>query len=236
MSPIVFVHGAGLTGECWSNQTKSFEDAIAVDLPGHGRSTEAAPEDIASHARWLGKQIRRIGPEPLTLVGHSMGALVALETAALNPDMVARLVLIGVSAEMPVHRDLMAAAAAKDTAAAAMVIKWSLPRTSGYGRPKAWVLQITDSFMTAAESGLLASDFAACDTYSDAIEMAQKVRCPTLLLLGENDVMTKPSAAQPLAAAIADARIVVIEKVGHMLPLEKSDEVNEAIALFLSID
>ena len=81
----------------------------------------------------------------------------------------------------------------------------------------------------------MADDFTACDSYRDALAMAHKVRCPTLLILGENDVMTKPAAAQPLAAAISDARIVVIEKVGHMLPLEKSDEVNEAISLFLTI-
>jgi pimeloyl-ACP methyl ester carboxylesterase len=233
MSPIVFVHGAGLSSSCWHYQTAFFDDSIAVDLPGHGDSDGPPFPSIADYAGWLGEEIRRTGPEPVTLVGHSMGSLVALETAARNADMVGRLVLIGTSARMAVNPDLLDAATARDGAAAAMVIKWTLPRHSGYGRPKNWVLAIADDFMDAAESGLLGNDLAACDGYTDALDTAERVRCPTLLLLGEHDKMTPPASAQPLAAAIADARIVIVEKVGHMLPLEKPVEVNDMINLFL---
>ncbi len=235
MGPIVLVHGAGLSAGCWQHQTEHFADALAVDLPGHGRSTEPAMDSVTDYATWLGRYVRRTGPEPVILVGHSMGSLIALETAALNPDMVGGLVLISTSAEMRVHHDLLTAARNKDASAAAMVIKWSLP-DRGHGRPKDWVLQISSDFMEAAASGLMADDLTACDSYRDAVAMAERVRCPTLFLLAEKDIMTKPATAQPLAAAISDARIVVVEKVGHMLPLEKPDEVNEAISLFLSID
>ncbi|MCP4966843.1 MAG: alpha/beta hydrolase [bacterium] len=236
MSAIVFVHGAGMSGSSWRYQTKYFEGAVAVDLPGHGESPDSSHDNVAAYASWLGETIRRMGSEPVTLVGHSMGSLVVLETAARNPDMVAKLVLIATSATMPVHRDLLTAAAKKDPEAAAMVIKWSLPTGGGYGRPKKWVQVATAAFVAAAESGLMSDDFQACDSYDDALTMAGKIRCPTLLILGEHDVMTRPTAAQPLAAAIDDARIVVIEGVGHMLPLEKPAEINEAISLFLSID
>ncbi len=235
MSAIVFVHGAGMNSTSWQYQTSFLEGAIAVNLPGHGDSTDPSYENVGEYATWLGETVRRLGPEPVTLVGHSMGSLVVLETAARNPDIVARLVLMATAATMPVHRDLLAAAMAKDPAAAAMVIKWSLPRDGGYGRPKKWVQQMSDAFVAAAESGVMGNDFRACDTYQDALAMAEKVRCPALLLLGEHDIMTKPTAAQPLAAALTDARIVVIEGVGHMLPLEKPAEVNEALSLFLSI-
>ncbi len=234
MGPILFVHGAGLTRSFWQAQLAFFSDALAPDLPGHGASEEPAHGTIEANAAWLGDRIRETGPEPVTLVGHSMGSLIALEAAAANADMVGGLVLIGTSAPMPVHPDLLAAAEAGDPSAAAMVIKWSLPKDSGYARPKDWVVTISDDFMTAAASGLMANDLRACDSYRNALEAAGKVRCPTLLILGENDMMTRPAAAQPLAAAISDARIVMVEKVGHMLPLEKADEVNEAISLFLS--
>lgn len=236
MSAIVFVHGAGLNGSTWRFQTSFFDGAIAVDLPGHGKSPDSSHDNVADYASWLGETIRRLGPEPVTLVGHSMGSLVVLETAARNPDMVSRLVLIATAATMPVHHDLLAAAAKNDPEVAATVIKWSLPGNSGYGRPKKWVREISDTLVTAAESGVMGNDFQACDNYEDALAMADKIRCPTLLVLGEHDVMTRPTEAQPLAAAIQDARIVMIEGVGHMLPLEKPAETNEAISLFLSID
>lgn len=233
MSSIVFVHGAGLSGSVWMYQTDFFDDAVAVDLPGHGDSDGPPYSTISEYARWLGDELRRTGAEPVTLVGHSMGSLIALEAAARNQDMVARLVLINTAARMTVNAELLEAAKAHDASAAAMVIKWTLPRHSGYGRPKRWVLALSDGFMNAAESGIMANDLAACDTYAETLAMAEKVRCPTLLLLGENDKMTRPSAAQPLAAALSDARIVVVDKVGHMLPLEKPAEVNEMISLFM---
>jgi pimeloyl-ACP methyl ester carboxylesterase len=236
MNPIIFVHGAGLDGRSWRFQTGFFEGSIAIDLPGHGSSTIAAADSIRAYADWLEDRVRVLSPTPVTLVGHSMGSLIALETAAKNPDIVDKLILVATSASMPVHRDLLEAAQKRDATAAAMVIKWSLPSDPAFGRHKDWVARLSESFISAAKSGVMASDFTACDTYGDAIAMAEQVRCPTLFLLAEHDVMTRPTAAQTLAAAVSDARIVIIEGAGHMLPLEKPDETNEAISLFLTID
>jgi pimeloyl-ACP methyl ester carboxylesterase len=235
MNPIIFVHGVGLDGRSWRFQTDFFEGSVAVDLPGHGSSTIAAADNVGAYANWLESRARELSSTPVTLVGHSMGSLVALETAAKNPDLVDKLILVATSASMPVHRDLLDAARRRDAAAAALVIKWSLPRDPAFGRHKDWVTSLSDSFVAAAESGVMASDFTACDTYTDAITMAEQVRCPTLFLLAEHDIMTKPKAAQPLAAAVSDARIVIIEGAGHMLPLEKPEATNEAISLFLTI-
>lgn len=236
MSSILFVHGAGLDRRYWEHQTEHFEEAVAIDLPGHGTSPAGTLKNIAQYAEWLGETARQMGPNPVILVGHSMGSLIALEAAARNPDIVEKLVLVATAASMPVNRDLLAAADANDASAAAMVMKWSLTGETGFGRPKNWVKTISDTFVAAAESGIMAKDFNACASYMDTLAMAEKVRCPTLLLLGEHDIMTKPTAAQSLAAALNDARIVIIEGVGHMVALEKPQETNEAIDLFLAID
>ncbi|MDJ0496244.1 MAG: alpha/beta hydrolase [Acidimicrobiia bacterium] len=235
MSHLVFVHGAGLSGASWRPQTSFFAESVAVDLPGHGKSTGEAHDSVPAYAGWLERHMRSLSPGPVTLVGHSLGSLIVLETAARNPDFVDRLVLIATAATMPVNRDLLAKAKEKDAAAAAMVIKWSL-REPGYGRPKPWVVEISNAYTTAAENGVLARDLTACDTYAGATAAASTVRCPTLLILGERDVMTKPAAAQPLAAALEDARIVMMEGAGHMLPLENANDVNDAITLFLATD
>lgn len=233
MSPIILVHGAGLNAESWRHQTSFFADSIALDLPGHGSSGDRATESVTGYADWLEQHIRTLSPGPVTLVGHSLGSLIVLETAARNTDFIERLVLISTAATMPVHRELLARAKANDAEAAALVMKWSL-QDSGYGRPKPWVAETREAFVASAENGVLAQDLIACDTYAGAVEVAAAVKCPTLLILGERDMMTKPAAAQPLAAALEDARIVMIEGAGHMLPLENAAEVNDAITLFLA--
>lgn len=232
---MILVHGAGLNAMSWRSQTSFFAESVAVDLPGHGDSTEEASKTVSGYAHWLEQRIRKMTAGPVTLVGHSMGSLVVLETAARNPDFVDRLVLIATAATMPVHRDLLQKAIDHDAEAAAMVMKWSL-RDQGFGRPKPWVEEVRQTFVASAENGVLAQDLEACAAYEEAVEFAAGVRCPALLILGERDVMTKPAAAQPLAAALPDARIVMIEGAGHMLPLENANEVNDAITLFLATE
>jgi pimeloyl-ACP methyl ester carboxylesterase len=137
MSSILFVHGAGMNRVSWEHQVEHFAESVAIDLPGHGNSPAEAMESISEYAEWLGETAREMGPSPVTLVGQSMGSLIALETAARNPDIVERLILVATAAAMPVHEGLLAAADAHDASAAAMVMKWSLTGKTGFGRPKA---------------------------------------------------------------------------------------------------
>ncbi len=236
MSQIIFVHGAGLDRTSWRFQTDFFAGSVAVDLPGHGSSDLPAPKDIAGHAEWLGSELRRMTAETVCLVGHSMGSLVVLETAARNPDLVDHLVLIATATRMPVNRDLLASANDRNPEAAATIMKWSLSGPSGIGQPKPWVDELAAAFTITAGNGVLARDFAAVDSYRASLDAARKVRCPTLVLLGEKDRMTKPQAAQELVAAIADARVVVLPGAGHMIGLERPAKVNDTITLFLTSD
>ena len=86
---IVFVHGAGHDHSVWNLPVRYFSrhgfNAVAPDLPGHGRSGGPPLDSIESIAGWLADWIARTSIAPVTLVGHSMGALVALRTAAIAP-------------------------------------------------------------------------------------------------------------------------------------------------------
>jgi pimeloyl-ACP methyl ester carboxylesterase len=86
--------------------------------------------------------------------------------------------------------------------------------------------------LNRAQEGVLASDLAACDVY-DATATAARVRCPCLLLLGALDRMTPPGKAKALAAAMPDARTVVIPGAGHMMMSEAPDAVIDALLAFV---
>jgi pimeloyl-ACP methyl ester carboxylesterase len=234
VTPIIFIHGAGLEASFWRYQTSFFADSVAVDLPGHGASPLETLGSIPDYATWVIDWARELHPGPVVLVGHSMGSLVALEAAAANPDFVERLVLVATTADVAINPKLLAATQQRDPAAAAMLSEWNLPADGGFGRPKDWAEEIGRGFVEAVASGLIADDLLACDVYDQAVAKADKVECPTLLILGERDKMTKPQAAQPLAAALTDARIVMVNRAGHLIPLEQPAAVNDAITLFLT--
>src|SRR6185437_712834 len=105
----------------WASQTRAFPsrglDVLAVDLPGHGGSAGPALSDIGALADWTLALMSAAGAERASLVGHSMGALIALAVAARAPERVARFALVSVGAKMPVHPDLLAAAEANAHAA-----------------------------------------------------------------------------------------------------------------------
>jgi pimeloyl-ACP methyl ester carboxylesterase len=111
---IVFLHGAGLDHSVWALLARWFAhrgwSVVAPDLPGHGRSEGEPLASIAAMADWTAKLIEACGAGKAMLVGHSMGSLIALETAARHGARVNAVALIGTAAAMPVARDLLAAA------------------------------------------------------------------------------------------------------------------------------
>src|ERR1700721_3675767 len=86
---IVLLHGAGFDHTTWALHSRWFAHhgygVLAPDLPGHGRSAGRPLSAIAALAEWTAALIDAAGLSGARIVGHSMGSLVALETAARHP-------------------------------------------------------------------------------------------------------------------------------------------------------
>ena len=80
--------------------------------------------------------------------------------------------------------------------------------------------------------GVLYNDLAACNAYDTAAERASEVTCPTLVLMGERDLMTRPKGASALADAIPDATVVLIPEGGHNVMVEQPDAVIDTLLSF----
>src|SRR3954470_9796569 len=108
---IVLLHGAGFDHSTWALHSRWFAHhgygVLAPDLPGHGRSTGAPISTITGMADWTASLLDAAGAATARLVGHSMGSLIALETAARHPARVLGLSLIGTAATMSVGPDLL---------------------------------------------------------------------------------------------------------------------------------
>jgi pimeloyl-ACP methyl ester carboxylesterase len=233
---VVFIHGAGMDHTVWALQSRYFahhgRSVLAVDLPGHGRSAGPPLRAIAATSAWLLRALEAAGVNAAALVGHSMGALIALETAARTPASVRGLALLGVAERMPVHPELQAAAEGNERLAPQLVAAWGHGRSGHFGgnpAPGLWMMGGAVSLLERAPPGTLAAGLAACNAYDGAAAAAARVACPTLLLLGAADRMTPPAKAKPLGAAIKTARTVILPDAGHMLMTERPDAVIDAL-------
>jgi pimeloyl-ACP methyl ester carboxylesterase len=232
----VFVHGAGLDHTVWALQSRwlAFRgwNVLAADLPGHGRSEGAPLADIGAIADWLIALVDAAGGGSAALIGHSMGSLAALEAAARAPGRVDGLVLIGSAATMPVHPDLLAAAAANSQDAIDMVNLWGYGYRAGLGgsaAPGVWMTGAGDSILRRALPGVLHADLAACDAYKTALDAAVRITAPTLIVAGQLDQMTPLKSARTLAAAVTGSTLTVLKGAGHMLLAEEPDALIEAM-------
>src|SRR5207253_9961585 len=138
------------------------------------------------------------------LVGHSMGSLIALETAARHSTSVSALRLIGTAATMSVGPDLLKAAEANDHSAVDMISIWGLGHRAELGgslAPGLWMHGGAQAVLKSCEPGVLFRDLSACNSYTNALAAAASVKVPTTLILGGKDMMTAAKAGKATAAA-----------------------------------
>jgi pimeloyl-ACP methyl ester carboxylesterase len=233
---VVMLHGAGFDHSTWALHSRWFAHhgfaVLAPDLPGHGRSKGQALASIADMADWVAALLDAAGAAKARLIGHSMGSLIAIETAARHPDKVSGLSLIGTAATMTVGLDLLKAAEANETAAIDMVSIWGLGFAAELGgslAPGLWMHQGAQRVLERTAPGVLHNDLAACNAYQNALAAAASVKVPTTVILGERDMMTPAKAGKTLAAAISGARTIVLPGAGHMMMVEQPDELLAAL-------
>jgi pimeloyl-ACP methyl ester carboxylesterase len=233
---IVLLHGAGFDHTTWALHSRWFAHrgygVLAPDLPGHGRSSGAPLAAISDMADWTAELLGVAGVTQARLVGHSMGSLIALETAARHPAKVSALSLIGTAATMTVGPDLLKAAEANDQAAIDMVSIWGLGFQAELGgslAPGMWMHSSAQRVLEKCRPGVLFNDLSACNAYQGALAAAAKVTVPATLILGERDMMTPAKAGKTLAAAIPNAKTIVLSGAGHMMMVERPDELLAAL-------
>jgi len=232
----IFLHGAGFDHTVWQLLARWFAhrgaSVLAPDLPGHGVSGGTPLNSIGELADWTAALIDAAGAKQATIFGHSMGSLIALETAARHPEKATALALICTAAEMRVSQALLDAAKADDHAAIDMVNLWGHGQRASLGgclAPGVWMLGGGEKVLERSAPGVLHTDLAACNDYKDALSSAAKVTVPVTVVMGERDLMTPAKSGRELAAAISGARAVVLPGAGHMLMSERSDEVLAAV-------
>lgn len=232
-APVVLVHGAGVDHTVWRFQTRWLAsrgyEVHAPDLPGHGARPGPALPTVTELGEWLCSLLTG----PATVVGHSMGSLVAVEAAAQRPDLVERLVLVGTAPRFTVHTALLAAARADDDLAAQLMAGWSFPKAFGGGHPEAgtWEQGGLTRLIQRSAPGVLATDLAACET---VVSRAAEVSAEALLISGSEDRMTPVSGAEEVAGMIPGARVVALAGSGHEPMLQVPVRFNEVLGEFLT--
>ena len=240
MSTVLLLHAGIADSRMWRPQVDVLAAAghrvIAPDLPGFG----ARPLEPAQFSNVRDAEALLDGPA--AVVGASLGGRVALELALHRPDLVERLVVIAPG--MPgwdwseetqagwAREEEAYEAGDLDAAAEASVRLWlDRPETDAAVRAfvKEMVLRSYAMQQGAWEAGAHEEDVLGVPV----LGRLNEIGCPTLALVGEDDVADMRAIAAHIAEAIEDARLVTIAKAAHLPSLERAEEVNALLLAFL---
>ena len=242
----VFIHGAQNDHSVWGLQTRYFAhhgySVLAVDLPGHGRSSGPALDSVEAMADWLNALLDAAGIWKAILIGHSMGSLIALEAASRQPARVAGVALVGTAYPMKVSTALLEAARDREPAAIDMVNIWShstIAQKPSAPGPGFYVpggsRRLMQRMSQRNPAHLFFNDFSACNAYANGEQAAASLAargCAALFLLGLKDMMTPAKGAATLVAQLPQASVVKLETCGHALMAEQPDQVLDALFRF----
>lgn len=245
---VVFLHGVLNDHSVWGLQSRYMANhgwnVLAADLPGHCRSAGEAPSSVEEGADFVAGLLDAAGLKRAALVGHSWGSLIALEAASRLGERVSHLVLVGTAAPMKVSAPLLEASLHDTEKAIHMISVFSratlAPPPSTLG-PGTWVWGASKALnrrvlRSNPEVNVFHRGFKACDSYANGEAAIAKITCPVQFILGRQDQMTLPRAAQPLvekAKAAGKSVQVTYVPMGHHQMTESPDETLAALHGFL---
>lgn len=229
-TPILLVPGLNCSPRLFAAQVPALWQLGSVTVADHRRGKTMA--EIANH-------ILASAPTRFRLAGLSMGGYLALEIMRQQPARIAKLALIDTSArpEVPAQTER------REKLIALAEAGWF----PGEVNDVLWPLMVDPSRQSdaalRAEMDRMGEDVGA-EAFvrqqraimgrADSRPLLATIACPTLVIVGETDLLTPPSHADELANGIAGARLVRLPGCGHMSTMEKPDEVTELLVRFLA--
>ena len=237
---VTLVHGSGQNHLTWILQSRYLAhrgySILAPDFPGHGLSSGEPLTSVEEQAGWIVGLLESLSVGQYTLVGHSQGALVSLETAFLVPERIQCLCLIAAAMSIPVNNYLIDASEKALQKAVNLMTSW------GHGSgahlfdntmPGHSFLEYGRRIMDSNNRGALLTDLSACNNYKNGVDAVKSINCPTFFILGEIDKMIKLDSVKKFANMIKNSQIHIIKDCGHMIILENAFEMREKITEFI---
>lgn len=238
--PIIFVHPVGLDLTYWGAQFEALHashDLIAYDLPGNGDSPGTPVGwSLDSAVEVLASVVAMARSERVTLVGHSIGGMIAQGFALAHPEAMQALVLIGTAASFPEEQRRFArhrAATARHEGLAPIIPptleRWFTPETRTQ-RPD--ILDRVVKSIRANDPAIYAAMWDMIASLNLAPRLAE-INCPTLIMTGDQDPICPPGVAQAMHASITGSQWAIIPNAAHMCTLEQPGFINDCLARFL---
>jgi pimeloyl-ACP methyl ester carboxylesterase len=186
----------------------------------------------------MANHILHDAPTAFSLVGHSMGARVALEMYRAAPERIEKMALLDTGThpirpgEREKRMDLLHLA--RQDGMRALAAQWLPPMVSHELAPDSIIMADLFSMVERMTPEIFETQIIALLGRRDAAEVLPLIHCPLLVGVGRQDVWSPPSQHEDIVAAVPHSRYVIFENSGHMSPVEAPEAVTAALCGWLS--
>ncbi len=241
-SPIVFIHGFPFDHTMWEPQMKALPNhyrAIAYDVRGHGGSDVGDGQySIEFFVDDLVALLDHLVIKQAIICGLSMGGYIALRAIERHPDRFTALILCDTRSEADPNEGKVKRSASIKTVKIQGVKAFSEEFVKVAFAPKTFDSnpEIVETIKKVIQSNSpigIRGTLLALAARTDTSAALSNIKVPTLILVGEHDKLTPPSASEAMKGKIPNAEMYIIPNAAHMSNLENPTEFNEKLIAFL---
>ena len=228
--PIVFIHGAGAGSNAWYFQREHFKksmEVVLVDLPGRNRAAGPRCTSIQEYADTVRDALAGAGITHFWLVGQSMGGAIAMTLALQAPEMLKGLILVTTGAKLGVFPEILEGLLKDKETTVRRIMELAFSPKAKPALIEGGVAELLKS-----DAEVIYGDFMACEQF-DLRGRVAEISVPTLIVCGQDDVLTPPKFSEYLQREIKGSQLVVVPDAGHMVMIEKPGVLNSAIETFV---
>ena len=253
-APIVFIHGYAQNAHTWDFSALALRDnfnVIAIDLRGHGESDWSSQNDysIQAYLSDLAEMIRHLGLNSVTIVGLSLGGTIAYSFAALYPEKIDRLVVVDTGPELNTRgrgriRRFTSKLDILDSfdlfVARAMKYNSRRPEWQIRGSLRHSLRKLPDGRWTWKYDPALRDPKLIApkrpQTSEERWTLWESIRCPTLLIRGEQSDLLDRTVAERMKHALPGSQFIEVAGSGHLVPGDKPLAFQASLLRFLKMD
>lgn len=231
---IVLLHGVGLRAEAWNAQIDMLKGRfriIAPDMPGHGESVAFAHQGTLAD---YSDAIAEAADGPFCVLGHSMGAMIALDLAIRFPEKIRGVIALNAifqrsqAATAAVHQRAQALSADSVPDPAGPLQRWFADTTTSPARAcRQWLQDVPPAGYKAAYSVFAHEN-------GPAPESLATLPCPALFITGSAEPNSTPAMSHAMAALAPKGHAIIIEGAAHMMPMTHPETLDPILSQCLA--
>ncbi|MDP8244567.1 MAG: alpha/beta hydrolase [Candidatus Hinthialibacter antarcticus] len=241
-TPVILLHAFPLNHQMWRHQLEGLSESayvLAPDLPGFGESPlSETPGSMSDYVKQIITFMGEQKIEQAVLGGCSMGGYILFEFWRTMPRRILGLILYDTRAEADsgeqINNRLKMAETVRNEGVGMLVkdMPEKLLGKTTQTNNKEMVREIENTIKTTPPEGVVQAQVAMASRPGSLVTL-ESIIAPTLIIVGEEDILTPPSAAETMHQKIPTSELVLIKKAGHLSPLEQPGPVNLAMHNFL---